>query len=100
MFFKTVFRKKKGNNSLELAPQKTEPKTRLEQLEEEINNPKTKDSPQKQKPKFKSSIKRLIITCIGLGIPIGFLYIVNLPYAAIRRPINNHAPVLLCLVKL
>ncbi|WP_446684790.1 hypothetical protein A5482_001400 [Cyanobacterium sp. IPPAS B-1200] len=95
MFFKTVFRKKKGNNSLELAPQKTEPKTRLEQLEEEINNPKTKDSPQKQKPKFKSSIKRLIITCIGLGIPIGFLYIVNLPYAAIRRPINNHAPVLL-----
>ncbi|AUC61177.1 hypothetical protein AA637_08390 [Cyanobacterium sp. HL-69] len=97
MFFKTIFRKKKENNSLELAPPKIESKTRLEQLEEEINNPKTKDSPQKSKskPKFKSSIRQILITCIGLGIPIGFLYIVNLPYAAIRRPINNHAPVLL-----
>ncbi|MGY6528915.1 MAG: hypothetical protein ACXITR_03200 [Cyanobacterium sp.] len=95
MFFKTVFRKKKENNSLKLAPQKIEPKTRLEQLEEEIYNTKTKDSPQTQEPKFKSSIRRLIISGIGIGIPIGFLYIVNLPYAAIRRPINNHAPILL-----
>ncbi len=39
--------------------------------------------------------KKLIWTTILLGIPVGILYGVNLPYPAIRRPVAKVAPFLL-----
>lgn len=95
MVFKNFFNNKKEKNNIVLAPQKSDPKTRLEELEAEILEPKIKEIPQPKTNKIKSSLRQFLITCIGVGIPIGFLYIANLPYAAIRRPVNNHAPILL-----
>ncbi|AFZ46863.1 hypothetical protein Cyast_0891 [Cyanobacterium stanieri PCC 7202] len=95
MVFKNFFNNKKEKNNIVLAPQKSEPKTRLEELEAEIIEPKIKETPRQKTNKIKSSLRQFLITCIGVGIPIGFLYIANLPYTAIRRPVNNHAPILL-----
>lgn len=96
MGIKRLFRTKKANQNSNLVPKKIEPKTRLEELEEEIFNTAVKQPVQPKKTNnFKSSLRQFLIACLGIGIPIGFLYIANLPYAAIRRPVNNHAPILL-----
>jgi hypothetical protein len=44
---------------------------------------------------FKKFGKRLIWTGVLLGIPAGILYVVNLPYPAIRQPVSKSAPLLL-----
>lgn len=38
---------------------------------------------------------KLIKTTLFVGIPVGIIYIVNLPYPAIRRPMSEKAPILL-----
>lgn len=44
---------------------------------------------------FKKFGKRLIWIGVLLGIPVGILYVVNLPYPAIRQPVSKSAPLLL-----
>ncbi len=39
--------------------------------------------------------KKLIWTSVLIGIPVGIIYVVNLPYPAIRQPISKVAPILL-----
>lgn len=43
----------------------------------------------------RSPLKVMIGTGLLLGIPAGALYLVNLPYTAIRRPVAANAPLLL-----
>jgi hypothetical protein len=38
---------------------------------------------------------KLIKTTFFVGIPVGIIYIINLPYPAIRRPMSEKAPILL-----
>ena len=38
---------------------------------------------------------KLVVTGLCVGIPLGLLWVVNLPYPAIRRPIHNRFPLLL-----
>ncbi|MFN5471674.1 MAG: hypothetical protein ACK5CR_06620 [Pseudanabaena sp.] len=44
---------------------------------------------------LKKFSKRLFWTGVLLGIPAGIIYVVNLPYPAIRQPISKSAPLLL-----
>ncbi|MBE9222138.1 hypothetical protein IQ215_05455 [Cyanobacterium stanieri LEGE 03274] len=93
-----------GNNKNEpkdniSSSQENDIKKQLEQLEQEISPQKSNKLPPSKQSNFvsniKSTIKRIFFITLGISIPAGFLYIVNLPYAAIRRPVNRHAPVLL-----
>lgn len=43
----------------------------------------------------RSPLKKIIIIALILGIPIGVIWLVNLPYAVIRRPVAEIAPILL-----
>jgi hypothetical protein len=43
----------------------------------------------------KGSPLRLIIVALLIGIPTGVIWLVNLPYAAIRRPVAEKMPILL-----
>jgi hypothetical protein len=43
----------------------------------------------------RSPLKAMISIGLLLGIPVGVIYLVNLPYAAIRRPVAATAPLLL-----
>jgi hypothetical protein len=43
----------------------------------------------------RSPLKAMIGVGLLLGIPVGVIYLVNLPYAAIRRPVAARAPLLL-----
>lgn len=43
----------------------------------------------------RSPLKAMIVVGVILGIPIGAIYLVNLPYATIRRPVAAKAPFLL-----
>ena len=39
--------------------------------------------------------QKIVFSSLMIGIPLGFLWVVNLPYPAIRRPIHNRFPLLL-----
>jgi hypothetical protein len=43
----------------------------------------------------RSPLKKNIVIALLLGIPIGIIWLVNLPYAVIRRPVAEIAPILL-----
>ena len=45
--------------------------------------------------KRRSPLKKIIIIALLGGIPIGVIWLVNLPYAAIRRPVAATVPILL-----
>ena len=67
------------------------------QIEEEqrlLNQPKKSVKPVKARNR-RLPIKATIWAGLLLGIPIGALYLVNLPYATIRRPVAEKAPLLL-----
>lgn len=68
--------------------------TRLRELEKELNQVQVLETKPLPKPKGNLG-KKLIWTTILIGIPIGILYLVNLPYPAIRRPVAKVAPFLL-----
>ncbi|MFM7888766.1 MAG: hypothetical protein ACKPCM_19205 [Pseudanabaena sp.] len=55
----------------------------------------TQPTDHKNKSRLKKFSKRLFWTGILLGIPAGIIYVVNLPYPAIRQPISKSAPLLL-----
>lgn len=40
-------------------------------------------------------LKKIIIIALLLGIPVGIIWLVNLPYAVIRRPVAEKVPILL-----
>ncbi|MBW4516662.1 MAG: hypothetical protein KME11_15750 [Timaviella obliquedivisa GSE-PSE-MK23-08B] len=42
-----------------------------------------------------SPLKKIVIIALLCGIPIGVIWLVNLPYAVIRRPVAEVAPILL-----
>ena len=73
----------------------------LAQLEQEIEEDQRLMAQSRKPAKPVRTKKRRLpvkaMTSFGLllGIPIGALYIVNLPYAAIRRPVARKAPILL-----
>ncbi|BAQ59955.1 hypothetical protein GM3708_361 [Geminocystis sp. NIES-3708] len=61
-------------------------------MENLSNNPKISVSPVQH---LKNLGNKLIKTTFLIGIPVTILYIVNLPYPAIRRPISAKMPMLL-----
>jgi hypothetical protein len=74
---------------------------RFKQWEQELYNSDTVNKVQKNNPikSFISTIQtwgnKLAFTSLCIGIPLGVLWVVNLPYPAIRRPIYNKFPLLL-----
>ncbi|MDY7013830.1 MAG: hypothetical protein SVX43_09595 [Cyanobacteriota bacterium] len=55
----------------------------------------TQPAAPKPKPKKGGVLGKLLGLAALLGIPIGIVWIANLPYAAIRRPVAENAPILL-----
>lgn len=75
--------------------QPAKPKT-LAELEQEIAAQQIRTSRQQLPKKAKGSIgTKLIWLVILLGLPAGLVWIVNLPYPVIRRPVVQKAPFLL-----
>ncbi len=75
----------------------------LEEWEKEIKANQTNYSNQKTSATTTNSslsgvkvwVSRLTIASLFVGIPLGLLWITNLPYPAIRRPVYNRFPLLL-----
>jgi hypothetical protein len=82
------------------SPQPTSAMQRYTELEAELTRShqplqaKTIDNPQKSGG-FKEFGQRLIWIGVLVGIPIGIIYVVNLPYPVIRQPVAKVAPLLL-----
>ncbi len=55
----------------------------------------TKSVPQTKKSGLNGFAKKLIWITALVGIPAGLIYVVNLPYPAIRQPVAKAAPLLL-----
>ena len=67
------------------------------QIEEEqrlLNQPRKSVKPVKTRNR-RSPLKAVVGVGLLLGIPFGAIYLINLPYAAIRRPVAAKAPLLL-----
>lgn len=47
------------------------------------------------RPRRKNGFKALIGWAVVLGLPVGVVWFVNLPFPPVRRPIAHHAPILL-----
>jgi hypothetical protein len=77
-----------------LTNQSIDPSLRLAQLEAEANQIPVLEAKLLPKPKHNWKGK-LIWTAILIGIPVTVLYVVNLPYPAIRRSVAKNLPVLL-----
>lgn len=81
-------------------PQPTSAMQRYTELEAELTRShqplqtKTIDNPQKSGG-FKEFGQRLIWIGVLVGIPVGIIYVVNLPYPVIRQPVAKVAPLLL-----
>jgi len=82
------------------APQPSSTMQRYAELEAELTRSHQElqtrpiNSPKKSGG-FKKLGKRLIWISVLVGIPVGLIYVVNLPYPAIRRPVAKVAPLLL-----
>ena len=81
------------------APQKSAMQ-RYAEIEAELTRPPqvlpTQSIAQSQKSGgFKNFGKRLIWIGVLVGIPVGIIYVVNLPYPVIRQPVAKAAPLLL-----
>ena len=81
-------------------PQPTSAMQRYQELEKELTrSPQSLSNqpvPQSKKSGgFKKFGKRLIWIGILVGIPVGIIYVVNLPYPVIRQPVAKAAPLLL-----
>ena len=83
-----------------LPPQKSDPKSQLIQLETQLKQEallvqkqsQLKSNQPKLKPKW---MGKLISLSLLVGIPSAILYIINLPYPAIRQPVSRTVPFLL-----
>ena len=74
----------------------SQPKT-LAELEQEMEA-QTQVATYRYKPggKAKSGIgSKIIWTAILIGVPVGVVWVANLPYPVIRRPVAQNAPILL-----
>lgn len=70
----------------------------LAELEKEVEAQYHPTSPHKQPPPIKAKrgvLSKIIWIAILLGIPVGLVWAINLPYPAIRRPVAQKAPILL-----
>jgi hypothetical protein len=92
-----------SNLASPVAPNPVTPQTsamqRYTELEAEMARSsqaiKTKPIAQPKTLGLKKFGKRLIWIGVLIGIPVGIIYVVNLPYPAIRQPIAKAAPILL-----
>lgn len=83
-------------SSSALTPSQSNTKKTLAQLEAELAAPTLKTYPIPQSShNWRSLQKKLIWTTVLVGIPLGIVYVVNLPYPFIRQPIAEKAPLLL-----
>jgi len=79
------------------APVPSRPKT-LAEIEKEIEAQAQVHRTYSYKPgvkKQKRLLSRMFWTAILLGVPIGVVWVTNLPYPVIRRPVARNAPILL-----
>jgi hypothetical protein len=76
-----------------------QPKTKsLAELEKEAEEKYYATYPHKQpvpKKARQGVLSKIIWTAILLGIPVGVVWLANLPYPVIRRPVAGTAPILL-----
>lgn len=108
--FRKLWRRTKQNNShnnqtsllkTNQLPSKFDSQTNLDvhgrllELEKEINREQTLLETKPIRKPRQNITNKLIWTSIFLGIPVGLLYIVNLPYSVIRQPVAEVAPLLL-----
>jgi hypothetical protein len=82
------------------SPQTTSAIQRYTELEAELTrSPQTLQTKPIRTPQksggFKQFGQRLIWIGVLLGIPVGIIYVVNLPYPVIRQPVSKVAPILL-----
>ncbi len=92
-----------NSSAAPVTPSSVTPQTsamqRYTELEAELTRSpqaiKTKPIAQPRTLGFKKFGKKLIWIGILVGIPVGIIYVVNLPYPAIRQPISKAAPILL-----
>jgi hypothetical protein len=77
----------------------TKPKSKsLAELEKEAEAQYYSTSPHKQpvpKKAKRGNFRKIIWTAILLGVPVGVVWVANLPYPIIRRPVASSAPILL-----
>lgn len=89
-----------NSSSAQPVPQPTTAMQRYTELEAEMMRShhalqaKTINQPKKSGG-FKKFGQRLIWIGVLVGIPVGIIYVVNLPYPAIRQPVAKAAPLLL-----
>lgn len=67
----------------------------LAELERELEAKDFQVQPNPTRHRLRDTFNRLKWMAVLLGIPLGLLWAVNLPYAVIRRPIARTAPILL-----
>jgi hypothetical protein len=77
----------------------SQPRRSITELEQQLAaaqrlNAQVVQASQPVQPK-RSPLKKIITPFILLGLPVGILWVLNLPYATIRRPIAEKAPILL-----
>ncbi|KAB8315075.1 hypothetical protein SD81_034380 [Tolypothrix campylonemoides VB511288] len=79
------------------APVPSRPKT-LAEIEQEIEAQAQIHRTYSYKPGAKKQrrlFSRMLSAAILLGVPIGVIWVANLPYPVIRRPVARNAPILL-----
>jgi hypothetical protein len=89
-----------NSSSAQPVPQPTTAMQRYTELEAEMmRSPHALQAKTINQPKksggFKKFGQRLIWIGVLVGIPVGIIYVVNLPYPAIRQPVAKAAPLLL-----
>ncbi len=83
------------------SPPTTPPRKSLSQLEQELEaeakakRSQTTSIRSDSTTSWRTPVNRLIGLTLLVGIPVGALWVINLPYPAIRRPIARNAPFLL-----
>lgn len=77
------------------APLQPKSITQLERQMEEEQRLRIQFTQPLKNIKRRSPLKKIIVVALLGGIPIGVIWLVNLPYAAIRRPVAATVPILL-----
>lgn len=108
--FKFPFRKAQNSSGIDPSIQSTQPvklkqsaplqpKTKsLAELQKEADAQYFATYPHKQPQPVKAKrgvLSKILWTAIILGIPVGVVWVANLPYSIIRRPVARTAPILL-----
>jgi hypothetical protein len=79
-----------------LAPPRPKSITELErEMQAQVQVQQIKTYPHQQAPAGRRVFNKLVWVAILVGVPIAMLWVINLPYAPIRRPIARTAPILL-----